>query len=266
MAKPAVPPPSPAVLETARAHDLGEHVRGYIAVYRTGEKPGNTKSALMFAAGLVAAALPLALGVLVAWWLGLVLLAGYAVVLTVWLRRPKDQVHEFQRGLVARTRNEVVPVRWDDAICVYQGVSQIFVNGVYGGTGHEYRKRMADGRYVELRGSVDEGDPAKSQTDIDELGDAILREIPPRHLQAAVDTLNTGGDVRFDGVTINLRGITVPAGTVSWHELRDLAVGSGIVWLHTAEKKPWQVKVVEIPNYPVFWTLAKELHTRARQH
>jgi hypothetical protein len=74
-----------------------------------------------------------------------------------------------------------------------------------------------------------------------------------------VDTLNANGDVLFDDVTINLRGITVPAGTVTWPELRDLQVGSGIVWLHTANKKPWQHKIVEIPNFPVFWTLAQEL-------
>ncbi|GAB1508195.1 DUF6585 family protein [Actinophytocola sp. KF-1] len=268
MGKPAVTPPSPAVLEAAKTHDLGAYVRGYVAVYRSSDKPpaGKGMNALMFVAVMAAAALPLVLGLLVAWWLGVLLLVAYAVGITVWLRRPKDLVHEFRHGLVARTRNEVVPVRWADATCVYQGVSQIYVNGVYGGTAHEYRLRMAAGRDVVLRGSVHEGDPDKSQTDIDELGEAVLREIPPRHLRAAVDTVNAGGEARFDGVTITLRGITVPQGSVAWRELRDLAAGSGIVWLHTANKKPWQVTIAEIPNFPVFWTLAKQLHTQSHHH
>jgi hypothetical protein len=267
MAKPPAPSPSPAVLQAAEANGLGEHVRGYTAVYKTSDRrsQSNAQGALMVAGLLVVAALPLALGFLVAWWAGVAVVVVAAVALVLWLRQPKDQVHEFRGGLVARTKREVVPLRWDDVACVYQGSSQIFVNGAYMGTNHGYRLRMRDGRYVTFNGSVHESKPDKSETDADELGDAILREIPPRYLQPAVEALNAGGDVRFDGVTINLRGITVPAGTVSWHELRDLAVGSGIVWLHTAEKKPWQVKIVEIPNYPVFWTLAKELHTRAHQ-
>jgi hypothetical protein len=156
----------------------------------------------LFVLVMVALALPLLLGLLVAIWLGVVLLAVYAVAAAVWLGRPANHVHEFRHGLVARTRTEVTALRWDDAVCVYQAVSQIVVNGGY---------------------------------------------------------------VRFDDVTINPRGITFPEGTVSWQQLRELAVGSGTVWLHTANTKPWQVSVAEIPNFPVFWTLAKELHTQAQQ-
>jgi hypothetical protein len=158
MVQRAVPPPIPAVLDAARTHGLGEHIRGYTAYYKTSDKrsQGNGKGVLMFVALMVAAALPLTVGVLVAWWLGVVLVAAYAVGLTVWLRQSHDHVHEFRGGLVARTKSGVVPLRWDDVTCVYQGVSQIYVNGVYGGTNHGYRLRMRDGRYVHFNGSVND--------------------------------------------------------------------------------------------------------------
>lgn len=262
----AVPPPSPAVLQAAEAHRLGEFVRGYTANCRTSDKPppGKGSQALMVVLFLAAAALPLTLWLLVAWWVGLILIAGYAVALTVVLRKPVKHVYEFRAGVVAPVKQGLDAVRWDEVACVYQSVTQHFVNGVYGSTGHSYRLVIGQNRHVSFHGSVDEQKPDKSLTDIDELGETVLREIPPRHLQTAADTLNRGGEVPFDKITITPAALITPAGLTPWQEVRDLAAGGGHVAVHTAARKPWMIQIEEIPNFPVFWTLAKEL--QSRQH
>lgn len=261
----AVPPPSPAVLEAAKARDLGEFVRGYTATYRPsdGPPPGKGREVGMFVLVLAVAALPLAVALLVVWWLGVVLLAALAAGLTVWLRKPVKHVFEFRAGLVGQTKDGLDTVRWDEVAAVYQDVSQMFVNGVYGSTNHSYRLVRRTGGHVGVLGSVNEQDAAKSLTDIDELGATLMREIPERHLATAVDTLNRGGEVRFDKITLTPQGIVTPDATTSWQEVRDLAAGGGHIALHTAARKPWQLKIAEIPNFPVFWLLAKELHNKA---
>lgn len=267
MGQRVVPPPSPAVLEAAKARNLGEFVRGYTAAYRTSEKPppGKAHNAGMFVLVLAAAALPLALALLVVWWLGVVLIAVFAVGLTVWLRKPIKHVFEFRAGLVGETKDGVDAIRWDEVAAVYQDVSQMFVNGVYGSTNHSYRLVKRTGGHVHVGGSVNEQDPAKSLTDVDELGAVLTREIPERHLQTVVDTLNRGGEVRFDKITITQQAITTPDATTPWHEVRDLAAGGGHIALHTTGRKPWQLKIAEIPNFPIFWRLAKELQSKAHQ-
>lgn len=261
MVQRAVPPPSPAVLQAANTRALGDYVRGYTAQFRTGDKPPASKGAqaLMVVGLLVASAVPLALFVLVAWWAGIAVLAAGAIGVTVWLRRPNKDVHEFRAGLVAVTKDGITPVRWDEVAAVYQQVQQIHVNGVYGGTNHQYRLPLLAGGHVTFGGSVNDQDPDKSDTSIDELGEAILREIPARHLQTALDTLNSGGEVRFDKITLTLAAITTPAATTPWPEVRDLVAGGGRIALYTAAPKPWQLTIAEIPNFPVFWTLAQEL-------
>ena len=265
MGQRAVPPPSPAVLEAARG--LGEFVRGYTAGYRTSDKPppGKAHNAGMFALVLATAALPLALGLLVAWWLGAALIAVFAFGLTVLLRKPVKHVFEFRAGLVGQTKDGLDVIRWDEVAAVYQDVSQMFVNGGYSGTSHSYRLVKRTGGHVTISGSVNEQDPAKSLTDADELGAVVMREIPERHLATAVETLNRGGEVRFDKLTITPQAITTPVATTPWHEVRDLAAGAGHVALHTTARKPWTLKIAEIPNFPLFWQLAKELHSKAHQ-
>lgn len=261
MGQRAVPPPSPAVLEAATARGLGEFVRGYTAASRVGDQPPASKGRQAVLTGLVlaATALPLALALLVALWVGLLLLAAAAVALVVWLRKPVKHVHEFRAGLVAQTNDGLGAVRWDEVAEVYQDVSQFFVNGVYGSTNHAYRLVTQDGRHLHVGGSVNEQDPAKSLTEIDELGEVLLREIPQRHLDTAVATLDAGGEVRFDKITITRRALTTPDATWQWHEVRDLAAGGGHIAVHTAGRKPWLLKIAEIPNFPVFWLLAQEL-------
>jgi hypothetical protein len=157
------------------------------------------------------------------------------------------------------TKDGVTSLRWDEVAAVYQQIEKIHVNGVYGGTSHQYRLPLLAGGHVTFGGSVNDQDPDKSATHIDELGEAILREIPARHLQPALDTLNRGGEVRFDKITLTLTAITTPAATTPWHDVRDLVAGGGHIALYTRAPKPWQLKIAEIPNFPVFWTLAQEL-------
>ena len=266
MGQRAVPPPSPPVLEAARG--LGEFVRGYTAGYRTSDKPppGKAHNAGMAVLILAASALPLAVALLVVWWLGVVLMAAFAVGLIVWLRKPVKHVFEFRAGLVGETKDGVDAIRWDEVAAVYQDVAQMFVNGAYGGTNHSYRLVRRTGGHVNVLGSVNEQDEAKSLTDIDELGAVIMREIPERHLATAVNTLNRGGEVRFDKITLTQQAITTPTATTPWQEVRDLAAGAGHIALHTAGRKPWQLKIAEIPNFPIFWRLAKDLQSKAHHH
>jgi hypothetical protein len=249
------------VLQAANTRELGDYVRGYTAYFRTGDKPPTSKGreALMVVAFILAAAVPLALFVFVAWWAGIAALAAGAIAFTVWLRRPNKAVHEFRAGLVTVTKDGINSLRWDEIAAVYQQVNQIHVNGVYGGTNHQYRLPLLAGGHVTFGGSVNDNDPDKSDTSIDELGEAILREIPARHLRPALDTLNSGGEVRFDKITLTLAAIVTPAATTPWPEVRDLVAGGGQIALYTQAPKPWQLKIAEIPNFPVFWTLAQEL-------
>ena len=165
-----------------------------------------------------------------------------AVVLTVYLRKPVKQVHAFREGVVAETKDGLATLRWDETTAIHQDVSQFFTNGVYGSTNHTYRVVTTQGGHVTFGGSINEQTPSKSLTDVDELAEILMREIPQRRLRQA---------------------LTTPVATTPWHEVTDLATGAGHLAVHTATRKPWQIKIAEIPNFPVFWTLAKELRARA---
>lgn len=274
MSRQLVPPPSPAVTHVASDNDLGGLVRGYVTMHEHRDSVTAHKRAggLTVVFVLLVAALPLASMILVAWWLGLLVLAAGAIAITVWLARPDQRdlkpnqlVYQFERGLAFPTQEDAEAVRWDDVTSIYQSVTQNYLNGAYTGTGHTYHLVTAHGRHTWLTGGVDDQSPEKTTTDVAELADVLLAEITLRLLPPAAATVSAGGRVSFDDVTVGPDTIATPVGETSWTEVQELTAGGGSIFLRTAARKPWQHPIDKIPNFPVFWTLAQQLHAHARE-
>ncbi|XIE81211.1 DUF6585 family protein [Streptomyces sp. SBR177] len=107
--------------------------------------------------------------------------------------------------------------------------------------------------------------PADSQ--IRELAQIVLDETVRRALAPAVTALEAGERVAFGEVALAGEGIALPSGSAPWEQVRDVEWrGDGLVVVRTAGAGRWAREAKDIPDFPVFWTLVRELFPQAREH
>ncbi|MCX2180682.1 hypothetical protein KV205_09110 [Streptomyces sp. SKN60] len=277
-----VPPPDEAATRAAREAGLGVYLRGFRARHGDGaqELRGRGRRCLPV---LLLAAAGLALPALATrWagpWLGIPLLLVPFGALGWFLWRsfrppapppllPGEYVYLYERGLVCPGKaGEARAVPWRSVTAMHQDVTRTYVNGGYTGTHYAYRL-LTDGRTgVTVGGFLNEevvARPADSQ--IRELAQIVLDETVRRALQPAVTALEAGERVAFGEVALAGEGIALPSGTAPWERVRGCEWrGDGLVVVRTAGAGRWAREAKDIPDFPVFWTLVKELFPQARE-
>jgi len=293
-----VPPPDETATRAAREAELGVYLRGFRARHdaddcdeddrdqdgcaEDGRRPGRRGTLTRLCVLLLAGAsllLPAVATRLVGPELGvpLLLVPFGALGRFLWRSfrvttpslRPGEYVYLYERGLVCPGEGGTArAVPWRSVTAMHQDVRRAYVNGGYTGTHYAYRLRTGARCGVTVGGFLDEetavpraGDPQSR-----ELAQIVLDETVRRALPPAVTALEEGERVVFGEVALHAEGIALPSGTAPWERVRRLEWrGDGLVVVRTAGAGRWAREAKDIPDFPVFWTLAKELFPHARE-
>ncbi|MEU7019225.1 DUF6585 family protein [Streptomyces sp. NPDC046203] len=182
--------------------------------------------------------------------------------------RPGEYVYLYEQGLVCPAADggaRAVP--WRSVTAMRQDVTRTSVNGGYTGTHYAYRLSLGGAREVTVGGFLDEETarpPDGSQ--VRELAQIVLDETVRRALPPAMSALEAGERVVFGEVALAGSGIGLPSGTAPWERVRRCEWrGDGLVVVRTAGAGRWTRESKEIPDFPVFWALVKELCPQARE-
>ncbi|MFD0366544.1 DUF6585 family protein [Streptomyces sp. NPDC127114] len=280
-----VPPPSEAATRAAREAGLGVYLRAFRARHcddeRASARPGRRRrrTLLLLLLGAAGLALPAVATRFVGAWLGvpLLLVPFGALGWFLWRSfrpppaglRPEEYVYLYERGLVCPGAGGAArAVPWRAVTAMHQDVTRTYVNGGYTGTHYAYRLLTGGGQGVTVGGFLNEetvAGPADSQ--IRELAQIVLDETVRRALPSAVTALEAGERVAFGEVAVDGRGIALPSGTAPWERVRGCEWrGDGLVVVRTAGAGRWAREAKDIPDFPVFWTLVKELFPHAREY
>lgn len=283
-----VPPPDEAATRAAREAGLGVYLRGFRARHGEGARELRVRGRRCLPVLLLAAAGLSLPAVATRWagpWLGipLLLVPFGALGWFLWRSfrppappalRPGEYVYLYERGLVCPGEAGTArAVPWRSVTAMHQDVTRTYVNGGYTGTHYAYRlltgtSAGADGGAgITVGGFLNEeavARPADSQ--IRELAQIVLDETVRRALQPAVTALEAGERVAFGEVALAGEGIALPSGTAQWERVRGCEWrGDGLVVVRTAGAGRWAREAKDIPDFPVFWTLVKELFPQARE-
>ncbi|MER7519590.1 DUF6585 family protein [Streptomyces sp. NPDC126499] len=283
-----VPPPDEVATRTAREAELGVYLRGFRARHdvdddgedggRRGRQRPLPQLLVLLLAG-AALALPALATRLVGPGLGvpLLLVPFGALVRFLWRSfrapapalRPGQYVYLYERGLVCPGQGGTArAVPWRSVTAMHQDVTRTYLNGGYTGTHYAYRLRTGDRRGVTVGGFLDEETavPRAGDPQIRELAQIVLDETVRRALPPAVTALEEGERVVFGEVALHAEGIGLPSGKAPWERVRRLEWrGDGLVVVRTAGAGRWAREAKDIPDFPVFWTLVKELFPDARE-
>ncbi|BAU87619.1 hypothetical protein SLA_6753 [Streptomyces laurentii] len=284
-----VPPPSEAATDAAREAGLGVYLRAFRARHRESDpsdpsdRPDRARGARPLVVLLLAGAClgTAVLGTrLVGQGLGIPLLllpfGIFAVLLWRAPRparagsalRPAEYVYLYERGLVCPgTDGGARAVPWRAVTAMRQDVTRTSVDGGYTGTRYAYRLSVGGSREVTVGGFLDEETAAPSDgSQVRELAQIVLDETVRRALAPAVAALEAGERVAFGEVVLDGAGIGLPSGTAPWERVRRCEWrGDGLVVVRTAGAGRWARESREIPDFPVFWALVKELCPQARE-
>ncbi|MEU8620604.1 DUF6585 family protein [Streptomyces sp. NPDC048623] len=279
-----VPPPDEAATRAAREAGLGVYLRAFRARHgddgRALRLPARRSLPLLLLAGA-----GLVVPALATRWAGpglgvpLLLVPFGALGWFLWhafrtpaprALRPGEYVYLYERGLVCPGEGGAVPraVPWRAVTAMHQDVTRTSVNGAYTGTHYAYRLLTGGQRPgVTVGGFLDEervARPADSQ--IRELAQIVLDETVRRALQPAVTALEAGERVAFGEVALDGAGLVLPSGTAPWERVRGCEWrGDGLVVVRTTGAGRWAREAKDIPDFPVFWALVKELFPQARE-
>ncbi|MEU7025826.1 DUF6585 family protein [Streptomyces sp. NPDC046275] len=278
-----VPPPDEAATRAAREAGLGVYLRGFRARHGDETRESRVRGRHALPVLLLAAA-GLALPALVTRWagpgLGIPLLLVPFGALGWFLRRsfrrspaaplrPGEYVYLYERGLVCPGgAGAARAVPWRSVTAMHQDVTRTYVNGGYTGTHYAYRL-LTEGRAgVTVGGFLNEETvPRPADSQIRELAQIVLDETVRRALAPAVTALEAGERVAFGEVALAGEGIALPSGSAPWERVRDVEWrGDGLVVVRTAGAGRWAREAKDIPDFPVFWTLVRELFPQAREH
>ncbi|MEU8758738.1 DUF6585 family protein [Streptomyces sp. NPDC048659] len=274
-----VPPPGEEATRTARAAGLGMYLRGFRAHHREGERRRGVPPAALLLLVVAALGLPVLATRLVGAWAGvpLLVLPFGALGRLVWAYgrlpnaslRPDEYVYLYERGLLFPGRDGGArAVAWEGVTAMHQDVTRTYVHGGYAGTRYAYRLSTGGRRAVTVDGFVNEETvPKPSDSQIRELAQIVLDETVRRALPRAVTALEKGGSVAFGEVALDGLGITLPSGRSAWERVRRCELrGDGLLVVRTSGGGRWARESKEIPDFPVFWALVKELAPAAREH
>jgi hypothetical protein len=90
----------------------------------------------------------------------------------------------------------------------------------------------------------------------DRLADRIQDEVFERKMPEAVERFEEGEELEFGELSLSQEGVTFKGELIPWKRVRKVSVENG--WVCVKEKgreEPHQVRVSEVPNFPIFLRL-----------
>ncbi|MFI8521773.1 DUF6585 family protein [Streptomyces sp. NPDC085481] len=277
-----VPPPGDVATLAAREAGLGVYLRGFRAQHSEGELRSRRRSLLpppvVLLLGVAALAVPVLATSEVGVGLGVSLLVlPFGVLgLVLWQScrapaaalRPCEYLYLYERGLVVPGEDgHARAVPWRSVTAMHQDVTRTYVHGGYTGTRYYYRLLTGGRCEVTVGGFLNEETvPKPSDSQIRELAQIVLDETVRRAMPPAVTALEAGQPVAFGDVALDGEGIRLPSGTAPWERVKHCELrGDGLFVVRTAGVGRWARESKEIPDFPVFWALVKELFPHARE-
>jgi Family of unknown function (DUF6585) len=182
--------------------------------------------------------------------------------------------YEFDHGFVWQA-DDVEPqtYRWDGVATVNWYASQHYVNGAYSGTQFWINLTSSDGRNLKMSGSCKDptakgarrADPQAAGYVLFQFLTRVRDAVSATQLPHAIAALSRGERLSFGDLFISSAGIQTPKGFVPWPSIKAVNVIQGRVSVRQEGKfLALSSKGVEqIPNYPLFLTLAQTLTRQA---
>lgn len=190
---------------------------------------------------------------------------------------PRDEdkvfVHEYEHGLVRQEAGrEPVVFRWTDVATVTQSQTERYTNHRYTYTTFTFVLTRHDGVTHTMEGRFK--DPAKgvgltgplweSDRLYGRLGEDITRHVATVQLPDASARLRAGEELEFGPFTLSERGLRTSRNEfVLWTGLSRVQLHEGTFSIvRSGERRPFEsCRVSRIPNFVLFVTLARTLHS-----
>lgn len=190
---------------------------------------------------------PLALAIV-----SVLLSALFLVALVVGVLRMRRRVLLFRDGVVSVRAGRAERCRWDDVTCLKGGVRETYVNGELRDKTCGYALSCRDGSRVTV---------ASPLRGVEELSDAIEREVTRRLLPQAAEAMAKGETLQFGPISIDRQRIGYKGRAVPWGEVEEVQLRFGSVGVRRAGKAQfeWSEFLVNIPNARVLLALLADL-------
>jgi hypothetical protein len=142
-------------------------------------------------------------------------------------RQAEKRLHFFENGFVVADANGPVHAfRWD-TLTLYQAITVRYAYGVRVATNYEYRLIKPDRSEVKLTEFYEKPD---------EWGSLIQQQITRVQLPMSLARLQRREDLDFGPIVVNAGGITQGRKSMTWAEVQEIKVESGILHIRKAGK------------------------------
>lgn len=168
--------------------------------------------------------------------------------------RARADVFEFGIAVTDKRGQQAVCL-WDDVVEVYELlIYRDPSRGTSGTIGGKYSLVCADGRQIKFGVNLQ---------DSKALGLTVQSQVKARLLPLALAAYQSGADVSFGPkLALNKQGITCRGQTLSWQEVGDLSLRSGVQIRRVGKPGYWQsIGHAEIANYPVLRELVGKIRS-----
>ncbi|MFJ5834624.1 DUF6585 family protein [Streptomyces sp. NPDC093089] len=182
----------------------------------------------------------------------------------------------FQHGAVVTTHDGKAHAFGWDSVRVHQDVLHSRKNGVTESS-HVYTligedgvaltigdtRRTSTSRYAGIAAHMQ----GAEFTDPEQWGPAIVQAVSETQLRRALEDVARGRELIFNTIRLSLNGMEFKGQTLPWPRIREMRPVNGRLHVKEDGRRllSMDVPVSSIPNFPVFYTLAKRLHEATRQ-
>jgi len=158
------------------------------------------------------------------------------------------RVYVFTEGLVWIRGNKSDVIRWDHMKMIWQKVNKRYLGSFYIGTSHAYTVQRDDGKKFKFNDGL---------SNVEALGNTLIREITSRLLPKVIDTYNAGETVSFGKLSVTIHGISNGEDIILWNQVKNIQVNKGALAINKdGQWINWTtIKVSKIPNFPLFMAL-----------
>lgn len=195
---------------------------------------------------------------------GIIVLAGF-YILWLMLRTPNlsrsmaaRRLYLYDQGFILTERPDNPQVyRWDNVQTVFQKIVSNRTYGVEMSRTYVYTITDRDGRTVKV---------TEFWNDIAQLGAHINHSVSLALLPGTLAAIERGQSVQFGDMMVNATGIAGRRKSVTWPEVRNVAIYNGYVRVDVAGRlfSLSTTAAAKIPNLPLFLELTTRLRQEAR--
>ncbi len=158
-----------------------------------------------------------------------------------------------EKGLEVRSRKGVQSWLWEDIASVQVHLIRHIIVGIYSGTTHEYTLLNSENERLVLTDSFER---------VEELAEAVQKNVFPRLYESAAQQYNEGKPLSFGPVVISRFGLHVGKDSLPWGEIGEVCLRKGELKVSRKEgdrSDATKVRVPSIPNLRVLLALIDQV-------